>query len=134
MRFQILHRLLEIGGLFWVHLDDNEIHYCKVMLDEIFGRKSFVSHITYERSAVAGLGQGGYLVDTTEHILLYKKEVLPNKENISHEELGLNIMKRYNRFITNFGTRTLVREFVSKSNGEPVKVYEHSGFEIDRFL
>jgi len=130
-RFQVLFRLLDVGGLFWIHLDDNEIHYCKVLLDEVFGRKSFVSHITYERSAVAGLGQGGYLVDTTEHILLYKKEILLNKENISFEELGLNIMKRYNRYVSNFGTRKLVREFVSKSNGEPVKVYEHSDFEIE---
>lgn len=131
MRFKILYNLLEANGLFWIHLDDNEIHYCKVLLDEVFGRKSFVSHITYERSAVAGLGQGGYLVDTTEHILLYKKEVLPNRENISYEELGLNIMKRYSRFVTNFGSRQLVREFISKSNGEPVKVYEHTGFEIE---
>ena len=131
MRFHVLYRLLEVGGLFWVHLDDHEIHYCKVVLDEVFGRKSFVSHITYERSAVAGLGQGGYLVDTTEHILLYKKEILPNKENISYEELGFNIMKRYNRYVSNFGTRILVREFISKSNGEPVKVYEHNNFEIE---
>lgn len=131
MRFKILYNLLEANGLFWIHLDDNEIHYCKVLLDEVFFRKSFVSHITYERSAVAGLGQGGYLVDTTEHILLYKKEVLPNRENISYEELGLNIMKRYSRFVTNFGSRQLVREFISKSNGEPVKVYEHTGFEIE---
>lgn len=72
-RFKCLYRLLEINGMFWIHLDDIEVHYCKVLLDEIFSRHNFVAHITYERSAVAGLGQGGYLVNTTEHILLYKK-------------------------------------------------------------
>ncbi len=129
-RFKHLYRLLETNGMFWIHLDDVEVHYCKVLLDEIFTRCNFVSHITYERSAVAGLGQGGYLVNTTEHILLYKKGNLPDKVNLSYEELGFNIIKRYNRFVVNFGERVLVREFTAKSNGELVRVYEHSGVEI----
>lgn len=130
-RIKILYGLLKEDGLFWIHLDDVEVHYCKIMLDEIFNRSNFVSHITYERSAVAGLGQGGYLVNTTEHILLYKKSILPEKENLSYAELGLNIIKRYNHYVSNFGTRKLVKEFVAKSNGEKVKVYEHSDVEIE---
>lgn len=129
-RLRILYRLLEENGLLWIHLDDIEVHYCKVILDEIFMRRNFVSHITYERSAVAGIGQGGYLVNTTEHILLYKKGVLPTKDNQSYEELGMNIMQRYNKYVSNFGNRELIREFVAKSNGELVRVYKHTGFEI----
>lgn len=109
-RLRLIYNLLEENGLLWVHLDDVEVHYCKVILDEIFMRRNFVSHITYERSAVAGIGQGGYLVNTTEHILLYKKGALPNKNNQSFEELGMNIMKRYNKYVSNFGTRKLIRE------------------------
>lgn len=130
-RIKILYRLLKEDGLFWIHLDDVEVHYCKIMLDEIFNRNNFVSHITYERSAVAGLGQGGYLVNTTEHILLYKKSILPEKENLSYDDLGLNIIKRYNHYIADFGTRKLIKEFVAKSNGEKVKIYEHSGVKIE---
>lgn len=129
-RLRLIYNLLEENGLLWVHLDDVEVHYCKVILDEIFMRRNFVSHITYERSAVAGIGQGGYLVNTTEHILLYKKGALPNKNNQSFEELGMNIMKRYNKYVSNFGTRKLIREFKSKSNGETVRVYKHIGFKI----
>lgn len=131
VRFKSLYNLLDVNGMFWIHLDDIEVHYCKVLLDEIFSRQNFVAHITYERSAVAGLGQGGYLVNTTEHILLYKKGVLPSKTNYSHEELGFNIIRRYNRYISEFGERKLVREFMAKSNGEVVRVYEHSGFSIE---
>lgn len=130
-RLRIIYNLLEENGMLWVHLDDVEVHYCKVLLDEIFMRRNFVSHITYERSAVAGIGQGGYLVNTTEHILLYKKGALPNKNNQSYEELGMNIMKRYNKYVSDFGTRQLVREFVSKSNGETIRVYKHIGFKIE---
>lgn len=130
-RLRCLYNLLEANGMLWIHLDDVEVHYCKVLLDEIFARQNFVAHITYERSAVAGLGQGGYLVNTTEHILLYKKGALPGKTNLSFEELGFNIIKRYNRYVSNFGEPTLVREFTAKSNGEVVRVYEHSGVEIE---
>ena len=130
-RFKCLYKLLENNGMFWIHLDDIEVHYCKVILDEIFSRNNFVAHITYERSAVAGLGQGGYLVNTTEHILLYRKGLLPNKINLSYEELGFNIIKRYNRYVADFGTRKLVREFFAKSNGEVVRVYEHTGVVIE---
>lgn len=130
-RFKCLYKLLENNGMFWIHLDDIEVHYCKVLLDEIFSRHNFVAHITYERSAVAGLGQGGYLVNTTEHILLYRKGNLPDKVNLSYEELGFNIIKRYNRYVANFGSRKLVREFTAKSNDETVKVYEHTDVVIE---
>lgn len=132
-RVKILYRLLDPNGMFWIHLDDAEIHYTKVMLDEIFGRKNFVSHITYERSAVAGLGQGGYLVDTTEHILLYRKGNLPLKQNLSSAEIELNTIKRYNKYVESKGTKKLIKEFSSKSNGLPVKVFEHENFIIKSY-
>lgn len=130
-RFKCLYKLLEVNGMFWIHLDDIDVHYCKILLDEIFSRGNFVAHITYERSVVAGLGQGGYLVNTTEHILLYRKGTLPNKINLSYEALEFNIIKRYNRYVADFGTRKLVREFTAKSNGEIVRVYEHTGVVIE---
>lgn len=132
-RIKILYRLLDKNGMFWIHLDDVEVHYCKIFLDEIFTRNGFLSHITYERSAVAGLGQGGYLVNTTEHILVYKKGELPRKQNLSYSDLELNTIKRYNKYVSNKGQRKLVREFLSKSNGLPVKVYEHENFEIQSY-
>lgn len=130
-RLTILHSLLHKNGLLWIHLDDSEVHYCKVQLDQIFGRSNCVAHITYERSGVAGLGQGGFLVNTTEHILLYKKGQLPVRSNLGYYDLEQKTMKRYSRILVNKGSRELVREFNSKSNGLPVKVYRHSNFEIE---
>lgn len=46
-RFVLLHRLLSPTGTLWVHLDDNEVHYCRVLLDEIFGRRNFVSSVIW---------------------------------------------------------------------------------------
>ena len=45
-RLVLLHKLLAPEGSLFVHLDDNESDYCKVLLDEIFGRKNFINRIT----------------------------------------------------------------------------------------
>ncbi len=130
-RIKILYTLLHKDGMMWVHLDDIEVHYCKIILDELFGRSGCVAHITYERSAVAGLGQGGFLVNTTEHILLFKKGALPLRNNLGYYDLEQKTMKRYSRLLRDEGERELVREFNSKSNGLPVKVYKHKFYTIE---
>ena len=36
-------RLLRPGGSLFVHLDCREVHYCKCLLDRLFGRESFMN-------------------------------------------------------------------------------------------
>ena len=130
-RISLLYKLLRDDGIFWVHLDDNEVHYLKVLLDEMFGRSNFVSHITYERSGSAGLGQGGIFVNTAEHILVYRKSGSTYfNDTLAASKLEPKTMKRYNKVLVRNGDRELVREFNSRSNGFPVKVFKHQGFEI----
>lgn len=40
-RLELLRKLLHPEGTIWVHLDDNEVHYLRVTMDEIFGRDCF---------------------------------------------------------------------------------------------
>lgn len=49
-RFEILNRLLREDGSIWITLDDTEHAYCKVVCDEIFGRKNFVANIIWQKS------------------------------------------------------------------------------------
>lgn len=42
-RLEILHNLLADDGFFCCHIDDSESHYLKVVLDEIFDRKNYLS-------------------------------------------------------------------------------------------
>lgn len=44
-----IKKLLAPDGSVWVHLDDAEGAYCKVLLDEIFGRENFVATVVWER-------------------------------------------------------------------------------------
>ncbi len=41
------HRILSPTGSLFFHIDPREVHYCKVMLDTIFGRASFQNEIIW---------------------------------------------------------------------------------------
>ncbi|MBO6167345.1 MAG: site-specific DNA-methyltransferase [Kiritimatiellae bacterium] len=46
-RMKEAYRILKPEGSLFFHLDYREIHYCKVMLDKIFGRDSFINEIIW---------------------------------------------------------------------------------------
>lgn len=46
-RLEEAYRVLASNGTLYVHLDYREVHYCKVLLDEIFGRASFLNEIVW---------------------------------------------------------------------------------------
>ncbi len=46
-RFEQARRLLTPAGSFFLHIDYREVHYCKVLLDSIFGRASFINEIIW---------------------------------------------------------------------------------------
>ncbi|HUF39074.1 MAG TPA: site-specific DNA-methyltransferase [Anaerolineales bacterium] len=46
-RLEQAHRLLADDGTLYFHIDYREVHYCKVLLDEIFGRESFLNEIIW---------------------------------------------------------------------------------------
>ncbi len=48
-RARALHRCLRPDGSLWLHLDDNELHYAKVMLDGVFGRENFVASVVWQK-------------------------------------------------------------------------------------
>jgi site-specific DNA-methyltransferase (adenine-specific) len=41
------YRLLKPHGSLYFHIDYREVHYCKVLLDQIFGRASFINEIIW---------------------------------------------------------------------------------------
>lgn len=46
-RFDQAFRVLRNDGSFFLHIDYREVHYCKVLLDSIFGRESFINEIIW---------------------------------------------------------------------------------------
>ena len=46
-RLTAAYKLLKPNGSLYFHIDYREVHYCKVLLDEIFGRQSFLNEIIW---------------------------------------------------------------------------------------
>jgi adenine-specific DNA-methyltransferase len=49
-RLELLRDFLAEDGSIWVTIDDNEAHYLKVIMDEVFGRANFVANIIWQKS------------------------------------------------------------------------------------
>lgn len=49
-RLQVLRDLLSEDGSIWVTIDDNEGHYLKVLMDEVFGRGNFVDTVIWQKA------------------------------------------------------------------------------------
>jgi adenine-specific DNA-methyltransferase len=71
-RLELLRELLSEDGSIWITVDDNEAHYLKVIMDEIFGRKNFIANIVWQkrtsRENRAAIGSAH------DHIFLYAKQ------------------------------------------------------------
>ena len=46
-RLREAYRVLKPDGSLYFHIDYREVHYCKILLDEIFGRDSFINEIIW---------------------------------------------------------------------------------------
>ena len=46
-RLREAYRILAHNGTLYFHIDYREVHYCKVLLDRIFGRESFLNEIIW---------------------------------------------------------------------------------------
>lgn len=71
-RVEYSKELLKDSGSLWVILDNTEIYYAKVILDEVFGRENFVSDIVW----VNNRQSKGYGSEISLHhnlILIYQK-------------------------------------------------------------
>lgn len=53
-RLEIAKVLLSETGTIYMQLDYNEIHYAKIIMDEIFGRENFQSQIAWKRTSSRG--------------------------------------------------------------------------------
>lgn len=84
-RLRLLRELLAEDGSIWVTIDDNEAHYLKVIMDEVFGRKNFFSNCIWQKKFSPQNDDKG-ITASHDHIIVFCK----NKE----------------RFITNLLPRT----------------------------
>lgn len=114
-RFLILYNLLRDDGALFVHLDDNESDYCKILLDEIFGRNNFMNRVTVDArspSAFSTVNPGMFVA--SEYILFYAK----NRSKLIENRIRVPRTPdyAYNKYIENFDLPYQFWKFISVSD------------------
>lgn len=94
-RLVLLRDLLADDGSIWVSIDDNEGHYLKVIMDEVFGRKNFISNIVWQKRYSRENRQA--IGDVHEYICLYAK----NPETFKHTRNRLPLDAKQSKIYKN---------------------------------
>jgi adenine-specific DNA-methyltransferase len=79
-RIELLRNLLADDGLMFVQIDDNEMAYLTVMMDEIFGRNNRINVIAVKMSEASGVKMSHVdkkLPKLKEYVLVYRKNFTP---------------------------------------------------------
>jgi adenine-specific DNA-methyltransferase len=71
-RLELLWDLLADDGSIWITIDDNEAHYLKVLVDNLFGRKNFVANMIWEKN-YAPKNDARWFSDSHDHTLVFAK-------------------------------------------------------------
>lgn len=133
-RFVIARELLKNDGVIFVQCDDNEHAYLKVLMDEIFGRDSFVSTIHCQMSTTQGMkvkaAQTGNIVKNAEYILVYSKDGHKNVAKNPLYDLRPEYDEHYSLYLKSDGTIAQLRELYDYrfpndlNNKNPLKLKE----------
>lgn len=129
-RLVLLKDLLSDKGSIWVTVDDNESHYLKVLMDEIFGRKNFISNITWKKKYAAA-NDHKTVAPMHDHILVYQKTDAWRRNLLPRDDKK---NKQY-RFVDEVGRFRPDNYTCGKTSDERPNLYypivhPHSGEEI----
>ncbi len=93
-RLEVAKDLLNKYGAIYVQLDYNEVHYCKVLMDEIFGRENFQREIIWRIGWVSGYKTANKnWIRNHDTILFYSK----NKDSLKFIKKYIPYPKDYVR-------------------------------------
>lgn len=122
-RAELLHGLLREDGSLWIHLDDNELHYMKVVLDEIFGRSNFITSIVWQK--VFAKKNKAQISGSHDTLLVYGKDAKSWRRNlIPRDESQLKAYK--NRDNDPRGRWQSVSYSVKSEDSERRKAYRYA--------
>ena len=130
-RLEVAKELLREDGVIFVQIDNRELAYLKVLMDEIFLRDNFLTMITLKAKAPGGVGQESFLFDICEYILIYAKDrtKVENYTPFVEAELDENFRVVYNKILEDFGEEEHIKD-ISGGNVGTIKVFKHNNFKI----
>ncbi|OMH29286.1 hypothetical protein BKD30_00920 [Tersicoccus phoenicis] len=72
-RLLLIRDLLAPDGSVWVHLDDAEMAYCPVLMDEVFGRANFIATVIWEK-VYSPKNSARHLSVDHDYVLVYARD------------------------------------------------------------
>ncbi|MFE0869532.1 site-specific DNA-methyltransferase [Streptomyces rochei] len=111
-RLLLIKELLAPNGSVWVHLDDAEMAYCRVIMDEIFGRSNFVTTFIWQKVDSPNDNKVSVTPDH-EYIMCYTKT--PGAHDDWPQKPDVSILSAYGAIDEN-GRR--YRDRLLKKNGK----------------
>src|SRR5699024_8341933 len=90
-RLELALPLLRNDGVIFIHCDDNQQAYIKVLCDEIFDEENFVNQIVWQRTN--GQQNKSHIATTTDYILVYAKD--KRRLNLNKKKRTLSHLKTY---------------------------------------
>ncbi|EAW7388804.1 TPA: site-specific DNA-methyltransferase [Campylobacter jejuni] len=106
-RLEIAREFLRDDGSIYINIDYNEVHYLKVLMDEIFGRDNFITQIIWRMGFVSGYKTiANKYIRNYDCILFYSKQennYLFNKRYIHNKDFAPILNKgEINNIFKNF--------------------------------
>ncbi len=146
-RFEILRHLLTSDGVMFCQLNDDEMAYGKVLLDEVFGRNNFLNQVSVKMKQTAGASGGGEdkrLKKNIEYILIYARDKdgdggFAKFNDVYDEENLFDVIAemkesgkswKYTRILKSLGTREHLTT-IKDGSGEPIEIYSHTGVVME---
>lgn len=80
-RLELLRDLLAEDGSIWVSIDDNEGHYLKVIMDEVFGRSNFIDTVIWRKN-YSPKSSARHFSSDHDYILVYARNAEAFKPNL----------------------------------------------------
>jgi len=80
-RLIVARELLSNDGVIFVQCDDNEQAYLKILMDEVFGRESFISTIAIRSSTPSGTKtahKDKTIIKQKDYLIFFKKNIIGN--------------------------------------------------------
>ena len=120
-RLEVARELLTNDGSIYIQLDYNEVHYCKVLMDEIFGRENFQREVIWDISVLSGYKTlTKNWIRGHETILFYSKtpDFDFNKLTTNHDEKYLARFKKVDengeKYFDGRGKKIYLRDAIEK--------------------
>lgn len=88
-----LKPLLKEDGSIWISIDDGEMHYLKVLCDNVFGRKSFVTTIVWQQRNTRENRKA--FSNNHEYILVYSPNPIAFKKKRNLLPITDDVLERY---------------------------------------